>query len=131
MRLVNFLRKFCIMKSVRDKAVEGSDNKPNEKIQYIGISENVFLPNKEIKIEEIGKEIGENINQHISKLSKKNIPDLNSAYEDVKNEKSMFEKKVNQGYLDKDYEKINIVNSGFDILLSAIKEEIEKRSNEE
>jgi len=132
MGLVNFLRRFCIIKDVRNQIKESSGIKQDEndvKIPYVGISENVFLSDKEIKIEEIGKEIGENINQEISKLTKKNSDELNEISEDVKKERSMFEKKINPEFGDKDYEKTNMVCSGFDILLSAIKDEIQKRNN--
>ena len=134
MGLVNFLRRFCIVKDVRNQIKESSGIKQDEndvKIPYVGISENIFLSDKEIKIEEIGKEIGENINQEISKLTKKNSDELNEISEDVKKERSMFEKKINPEFGDKDYEKTNMVCSGFDILLSAIKDEIEKRNNPE
>ncbi|EGG42781.1 Hypothetical protein Nlim_0336 [Candidatus Nitrosarchaeum limnium SFB1] len=132
MGLVNFLRRFCIIKDVRNQIKESSGIKQDEndvKIPYVGISENVFLSDKEIKIEEIGKEIGENINQEISKLTKKNSDELNEISEDVKKERSMFGKKINPEFGDKDYEKTNMVCSGFDILLSAIKDEIQKRNN--
>jgi hypothetical protein len=134
MGLVNFLHRFCIMKDVRNQIKESSGIKQDEndvKIPYVGISENIFLSDKEIKIEEMGKEIGENINQEISKLSKKNFDELNEISEDIKKERSMFEKKINPEFGDKDYEKTNMVCSGFDILLSAIKDEIEKRNNPE
>lgn len=134
MGLVNFLRKFCIMKDVRNQVNDSTSIKQNEnevKIPYIGISEDIFLSDKEIRIEEMGKKIGENINQEISKLSKKNLSDLNKISDDVKKERSMFEKKINPDFGDKDFEKTNMVYSGFDILLSAIKEEIEKRNNPE
>lgn len=134
MGLVNFLRRFCIVKDVRNQIKESSGIKQDEndvKIPYVGISENIFLSDKEIKIEEMGKEIGENINQEISKLTKKNSDELNEISEDVKKERSMFEKKINPEFGDKDYEKTNMVCSGFDILLSAIKDEIEKRNNPE
>ena len=134
MGLVNFLRRFCIIKDVRNQIKESSGIKQDEndvKIPYVGISENIFLSDKEIKIEEMGKEIGENINQEISKLTKKNSDELNEISEDVKKERSMFEKKINPEFGDKDYEKTNMVCSGFDILLSAIKDEIEKRNNPE
>ena len=134
MGLVNFLRRFCIIKDVRNQIKESLGIKQDEndvKIPYVGISENIFLSDKEIKIEEMGKEIGENINQEISKLSKKNSYELNEISEDVKKERSMFEKKINPEFGDKDYEKTNMVCSGFDILLSAIKDEIDKRNNPE
>jgi len=134
MGLVNFLRRFCIMKDVRNQINDSSDIKQdgnNVKIPYVGISENIFLSDKEIKIEEVGKEIGKNINQEISRLSKKNSSELNEISEDVKKERSMFEKKINPEFGEKDYEKTNMVCSGFDILLSAIKDEIQKRSNPE
>ncbi|EPA05605.1 hypothetical protein [Candidatus Nitrosarchaeum limnium] len=84
------------MKDVRNQIKESSGIKQDEndvKIPYVGISENIFLSDKEIKIEEMGKEIGENINQEISKLSKKNFDELNEISEDIKKERSMFEKK--------------------------------------
>ncbi|MCE9653270.1 MAG: hypothetical protein K8Q89_09515 [Nitrosarchaeum sp.] len=117
------------MKSVRDKAKGDSEKQldKKEKIPYVGISENVFVPNNEIKIEDIGQEIGKNINQHISKLSKKSNDELNSILENVLKEKNSFERKTNAALGGKDYERINMVYSGFDILLSAINEEIQKR----
>jgi len=130
MGLLNILRKFCVMKSVRDKVKEDSekqlDSKMN-KIPYVGISENMFMPNNEIKIEDMGQEIGKNINQYISKLPKKSNDELNSILEDVLKEKINFERKTNVASGGKDYERINMVYSGFDILLSIINEEIQKR----
>jgi len=130
MGLLNILRKFCVMKSVRDKAKEDLEKQSDykkEKIPYIGISENVFMPNNEIKIEDMGQEIGKNINQYISKLPKKSNDELNSILEDVLKEKNNFERKTNAASGGKDYERINMVYSGFDILLGAINEEIQKR----
>ena len=132
MGVVNFLHRFCMMKDVRNQVNDSpgiKQVKRDVKIPYVGISENTFLLDKEIKIEEIGKEIGENINREISKLSKKNSSELNEISENVKKERSMFEKKTNPEFGDKDYEKTNMVCSGFDILLSAIKDEIDKRNN--
>jgi len=133
MGLMNTLRKFCVMKSVRDKTKEESEHHPkdkyDEKIPYVEITKRRFImTTKDDEISKMRKDIDENIDQQISELSKKDTNDLTSLYEDVKYTKNSFRENENlwsrTGKFD---EKAGIVYSGFKKLQEAAKEEIERR----
>jgi len=134
MGLMNTLRKFCIMKGVRDKAKEESESqfkdKYDEKMAYVGITERRFMmTTKDNEINKMRNDVEKNIDQQVSKLTKMSSDELNALYEDVKQTKNSFRGNENRysrtGQFDK---KAEIVYFGLKRLQESAKNEIEKRN---
>ena len=132
MGLLDTLRKYCIMKSVRDKAKNTvlEPDKYAEKMTYVGISLRDITHT--LTIEKLQKEVDKNIDPYINKLSTQTIDELESLYEDVKHSKNTFRESIKKNVW-ADFsvygEKTDIIYHGFKRLQDCTKEEIEKRKN--
>jgi len=113
------------------------DSNPNDKydkmkFKYLEISLREYMYTKPEEMEKMKKKIRGNVDNHIKNSKKKNVDDIKLMLEDVKKTKSGELKNENIWSRFSTFgEKAKFVYSEYDRLISALKEEIEKREANE
>lgn len=119
---------------LKRKKEESNPNDKYEKIKftYLEISAREYMLTKPEEMEKMKKKIRENVDKHIKNSKKKKIDDLRLMCEDVK--KIKRENRDNENVWSRFStfgQKAEFVYSEYDRLISALKEEIEKREASE
>ena len=117
----------------RKKQDSNPDDKYKKmKFRYIEISIIEYMMTKPEQMDKMKKKIRKNIDNHIKNSKKKNVDDIKLMLEDVKKTKSEELKNENIWSRFSTFgEKAKFVYSEYDRLISALKEEIEKREANE
>ena len=136
MGIIDTLRKYCIMKSVRDKSKEkfdSNDKYEKLKFKYLEISVSKYSMSTTTEdIDEMKKDGRKNIDTCIKNSKKKDYGKLVSMCEDVKNTKRELRANENRWSRWGKYgEKGKFVYSEYDRLINYLKEEIEKQKPSE